>query len=66
MKDISIKNQAQPLVYFPQMWSMNTNAMKRRLITRTGTGPLKEKETFLIKLHTENAETGQSVRRMKI
>ena len=27
------------LLYFPQMWSMKTQAMKRRDITRTGTGP---------------------------
>ena len=27
------------LLYFPQMWSMNTQAMKSRDMTRTGTGP---------------------------
>jgi len=29
----------QDRVYLPQMWSMKTEAMKRRLMTRTGTGP---------------------------
>ena len=28
------------LVYLPQMCSRNTHAMKSRLITKTGTGPL--------------------------
>lgn len=28
------------LVYLPQMCSINTEAMNRRLITSTGTGPL--------------------------
>ena len=27
------------LLYLPQMWSMKTQAMKRRDITKTGTGP---------------------------
>lgn len=31
----------QPLVYFPHMCSMNTEAMNIKLMTRTGTGPLK-------------------------
>ena len=31
----------QDLVHFPQMWSMKTEAMNTRLITNTGTGPLK-------------------------
>lgn len=30
------------LVYFPQMCNINTEAMNRRDITRTGTGPLKK------------------------
>jgi len=29
----------QLLVYLPQMWSMKTEAMKRRDMTKTGTGP---------------------------
>lgn len=29
------------LVYFPQMWSMNTDAINSSDITSTGTGPLK-------------------------
>jgi len=31
--------RAQPRVYLPQMCSMKTEAMKRRLMTSTGTGP---------------------------
>lgn len=41
----------QPLVYFPHMCNMNTEAMNIKLITRTGTGPLKKKKNqnyFLI------------------
>ncbi len=34
-------------VYLPQMWSMNTDAMKRRLITSTGTGPLQRNWTLI-------------------
>lgn len=37
------------LVYFPQMWSMNTEAMKSRDITKTGTGPLKPKKKKKLK-----------------
>ena len=34
----------QPLVYFPHICNINTEAINSRLITRTGTGPLKQKE----------------------
>lgn len=34
----------QDLVYLPQMWSINTDAMNKRDITNTGTGPLKKKK----------------------
>ena len=30
-------------VYLPQMWSIKTDAMKSKLITNTGTGPLQQK-----------------------
>lgn len=39
---LSWLTSAYALVYFPQIWSMNTDAIKRRDITKTGTGPLKE------------------------
>lgn len=35
-------------VYLPQMWSIKTDAIKRRLITRTGTGPLKIEKMHLL------------------
>lgn len=34
-------SQIYERVYLPQMCNMNTEAMNRRLITNTGTGPLK-------------------------
>jgi hypothetical protein len=33
-------------VYFPQMCSMNTEAMKSSDITRTGTGPLQQQQHY--------------------
>lgn len=40
----------QTLVYLPQMCSMKTDAMNSRLITSTGTGPLKYTREKLAKL----------------
>lgn len=40
MKDQGLSWQLiYPLVYFPQMCSMKTEAMKMRDMTKTGTGP---------------------------
>lgn len=38
-------------VYFPQMWSMKTDAMNKRDITNTGTGPLKQRNYLLLTLN---------------
>ena len=37
---LSFSGGGHDLVYLPQMCNRNTQAMNRRLITKTGTGPL--------------------------
>ena len=44
----------QFLVYLPQMWSMKTQAMNRRDMTRTGTGPLQKKTAIQNHLRLEH------------
>ena len=44
----AVFSEVYPLLYFPQMCNMKTDAINNNDMTRTGTGPLQRKKKYII------------------